>query len=181
MGNELTSEEVADNLDEALKKVEICLKAAREQIKNELVQRINSKKVKVCTRQGKNSKSTENDYFLYLWIDVEISTRRYWITLFFNDIDTKSGNPHTQLGRIQFWRNVTLHQAKGQYSPHCKCMGGKWQFISANAKSPKSSSKCMPTNVKVYNKKDYSPQTIVNDFLQFLEDCGEVNIRKNQI
>jgi hypothetical protein len=39
--------------------------------------------------------TTKNDYRSYFWIVVEGVKAEYWLTLFYNDIDPKTGNPHT--------------------------------------------------------------------------------------
>ena len=53
-----------------------------------------------------NKKTSIKDYRNYMWICVIYHEKRYWLTLFYNDVDEKSGNFHTQFGRIQFWKNI---------------------------------------------------------------------------
>lgn len=63
-----------------------------------------------------NEKKAINDYRNYIWICVKIKNETYWITLFYNDVDTISGNMHTQFGRIQFCK-VSANK-KGRISPN---------------------------------------------------------------
>lgn len=110
------------------------------------------------TIKSKHGHSKKNDYQLYLWIDIKINSSSYWITLFFNDVDKAHGNFHTQIGRIQFWKNI--HYPRGSIgTPHVKGSCKKWLFISENSYDPQ---------LKIGNA-DYSPQLVVEKFLQFIQ------------
>jgi hypothetical protein len=61
----------------------------------------------------------------YIWIKLKATNRNkdelYWITLFGNDIDTGTGNVHTSLNQIMFWKNVGA-DGEGQINQIiCKC------------------------------------------------------------
>ena len=89
-----------------IKEQKILIKLLRERVDSA---------VKVRAGFGSNSRSniylendmlSMNDYRNYLWICVKKGNERHWLTLFYNDVDEKSGNFHTQFGRIQFWKDV---------------------------------------------------------------------------
>lgn len=161
-------------LDEALEIVIKRLETEQSNIICELEARINPNYFKLEAHRGVKRK---NDYRTFFWISVEISSRTYWITLFYNDIDKNSGNPHTQIGRIQFWRNIQTTPNNKIGTPHRKCTGGQWRFIFEHAKPSNPPTKYKDLNIKLYDK-TYSPQIVVDEFFKFLEACGEINIRK---
>ena len=80
---------------------------------------------KVRTSHG-NSKV--NDYRNYQWITVRIGEKAYWICLMTNDLDSFTGNTHTQYGRIQFWRDINKENGpKNEAGPHTRDHGA-WRF-----------------------------------------------------
>jgi len=72
--------------------------------------------------KGKFSKGLHTpdfDFRNYVWItvkDIEDDKKRWMIALNFQDIDNdrdleiNSGNPHTQFGRIQFWKELNIKE-----------------------------------------------------------------------
>ena len=107
-----------------------------------------------------------NDYRNYLWICVKNGEQRHWLTLFFNDVDEKSGNFHTQFGRIQFWRNVDS-VTKGRYGVNRKCEENSacWVLDKGNMKDPH----------RWVDAPNYRPTEIVNDFLRFVRIENKFN------
>lgn len=103
-------------------------------------------------------KTKKNDYRDYFWIRVKYDNSIYWITLFYNDVDEKSGNFHTQLGRIQFWKNIKGIE-KGIGTPNRKDLEGHWYLC------PENGSKF---NLRI-DDATYSAQAVVDKFLAFLE------------
>ena len=71
---------------------------------------------------GKKS-SAGNDYrdFVLVYVCDPEAKLEHWISLVTNDIDPSTGNPHSQIGRIQYWKNVPLGG-----SPH-KIIEGRQQ------------------------------------------------------
>ncbi len=55
-----------------------------------------------------------NNYRNYIWTEITSSNKLFWITMFWNDIDSWNdlsktcGNFHTQIGRIQFWKEIMI-------------------------------------------------------------------------
>jgi len=45
-------------------------------------------------------------YKNYIWLPVVIEGCVYWISMFANDVDSKTGNVHTRTGCIQFWKGI---------------------------------------------------------------------------
>lgn len=148
---------------------------AQKEIFNELENTVNPDVVK--TRTGnrplrKHGRKTKlNDYRDYYWITVQIGNSTCWITLFYNDIDESSGNFHTQIGRIQFWKNIQFTSKKGIGSPNRKSIDGKWYFCSDNSCDP---------HIKI-DGEGYCVQTVAKKFLEFLEENGEKNIQKSDL
>ena len=120
-------------------------------------------------RQGKNYRksSTENDYSNYFWLEFNIEGSMYWVTLFYNDIDENSGNPHTQFGRIQFWK-VNLNEGAVN-TPHRKS-GGKWEFCKGQASS---------YSVWI-DDENYDPKEVVEAFKIFVNESKDSNDRREK-
>ena len=119
--------------------------------------------------QGKNyrNSSTGNDYTNYFWLEFNIEGNIYWVTLFYNDIDEKSGNPHTQFGRIQFWK-VNLNEGAVN-TPHRK-VEGKWEFCKGQASS-----------YSVWmDDENYDPKKVVEAFKKFQNECRDSNNRREK-
>jgi hypothetical protein len=59
-----------------------------------------------------------NDRQLYTWICIKKKdTRIYWITMFYNEVDSNTGNFHTQFGRIRFVKGIKKNR-KRRCSPN---------------------------------------------------------------
>lgn len=137
----------------------------------ELNERANGAIVKVergnCKYGSRGVKTKKNDYRDFYWLSIRIQSRMYWITLFYNDVDSKSGNFHTQIGRIQFWKNIRCWEV-GIGTPHRKTENKHWYFCGENSFDPK---------LRI-GTETYSAELVVEKFLAFLEKNGETNIRK---
>lgn len=106
-----------------------------------------------------HGRSTKNDYRNYQWLSVKISTNEYLLTLHHNNLDLKTGNPHTQFGRVQFLK------CAGPNGPHMKDTNGVWRY------NLKSEWKKMP-KICVWDA-DYSSARVASLFCEFLTECGE--------
>ena len=59
---------------------------------------------------------------------MRIGEKAYWICLMTNDLDSFTGNTHTQYGRIQFWRDINKENGpKNEAGPHTRDHGA-WRF-----------------------------------------------------
>lgn len=104
-------------------------------------------------------RSKRNDYRNYQWISVKFGEREYLLCTHHNNLDTHTGNPHTQLGRIQFWR------CDGPNGPHARDEGGVWRYHFENEDAT------LP-RICVWDE-SFSVADVVDRFLAFLERCGE--------
>ena len=111
-------------------------------------------------------RSKKNDYRNYQWISVKFGEREYLITIHHNNIDLRTGNPHTQYGRLQFWK------CAGPNGPHTRDDIGVWRFRYDNAWSK------MP-RIRVWDD-DYSSARIAELFGEYLRECGEAGIAEVQ-
>lgn len=120
--------------------------------------KINGQNVKVIRSRGILS-SQKNDRRDYFWIRVIINnTSEYWLSLFYNDIDINTGNMHTQIGRIQFWKNIKKGTPNGYFKENGKV---KWYLQTENSSEPKLG----PTFIDGNN---YYPEKIIQDFTTFI-------------
>ena len=104
-------------------------------------------------------RSKKNDYRNYQWISVKSGGREYLLATHHANLDVRTGNPHAQFGRIQFWR------CEGPQGPHARDESGVWRFRADNEDST-----LPPTRVWDEN---YSSAAVVDRFVAFLERCGE--------
>ena len=104
-------------------------------------------------------RSKKNDYRNYQWISVKFEGREYLLATHHGNLDERTGNPHTQFGRIQFWR------CAGPNGPHTRDADGVWRFRADNEDAT-----LPPTHVW---DEDYSSSAVVDRFAAFLEHCGE--------
>ncbi len=104
-------------------------------------------------------RSKKNDYRNYQWISVKVEGREYLVTIHHNNIDLRTGNPHTQFGRLQFWK------CPGPNGPHTRDDIGVWRFRHENAWAK------MP-RIRVWDE-DYSSARVAGLFGDFLRDCSE--------
>ena len=126
--------------------------------------------------QGIRSNSTKNDFRNYIWIRTKEEGKEdvpfYMITFNFQDIDggnricKNSGNPHMQLGRIQFWSGV--NGKKGVCaSPH--------EIISKDGDDITlkfCGNKMSDPKTAIYDE-DYDHIKLVDSFLDFLQKSEE--------
>ena len=103
-------------------------------------------------------RSKKNDYRNYQWISVKFGEREYLITIHHNNIDLRTGNPHTQYGRLQFWK------CAGPNGPHTRDDIGVWRFRYENAWAK------MP-RIRVWDE-DYSSARIAELFVEYLREEG---------
>ena len=158
----------------------------KKRIFNELRKRSEFQTAKITEHSGRNhheniyveQNQSINDYRNYQWIKIHIGNEIFWITLFYNDIDNKSGNIHTQFGRIQFWKGVTKEGKKGRYSPHHKVeytdpQKTYWRFCGENAKDPQM----------WIDSPTYSPKRVVDEFVKFsrVKKEGELDDKENKV
>lgn len=95
---------------------------------------ISNIKIGLNTRMRKNK--SINDYSNYVWLEIKVDDgNSYWITLFYNDVDPKSGNFHTQFGRVQFWK--IYEKPRAVSGPNIKVGRKMWGFINCNSFDPK--------------------------------------------
>ena len=106
-------------------------------------------------------RSKKNDYRNYQWISVKFGEREYLLATHHGNLDTRTGNPHTQFGRIQFWR------CAGPNGPHTRDEDGVWRFRADNE------DRNLPAT-HVWDE-DFSSAAVVDRFVAFLVDCGETN------
>ena len=108
---------------------------------------------------------SRNDFRIYVWLIIHFEDREYWITTFMNDLDELTGNPHTQIGRIQFWKNLTRPRPENKwcYTPSTLLENGKWMLNPEKSFDP---------NIKIYDD-DYDCVKVINLFIDFLKDNGE--------
>ena len=106
--------------------------------------------------------SKVNDYRNYLWITVRTGGKSYWICMMANDLDSFTGNTHTQYGRIQFWRDINHENGRNnEAGPHTRDHGA-WRFRYDKQW------KRMP-RLHVWDA-DYSPARVADLFEEFLAE-----------
>ena len=123
------------------------------------------------TTRGKGS-TVGDDRRDYAWLCLQIGKRgaierTYWLTLFYNDVDPDRGNPHTQVGRIQFWKNVGKIAGKHGLTPNGMTADGRFYLKPENADGRH---KKTPIYIDADN---YVPEQIVADFIDFVKEDYE--------
>lgn len=160
-----------NTLQFALDSVRKRLSEAQEEIGIKLAESINPQTVKILKGNRKYGsqgiKTNNNDYRDFFWIKVAVNNSIYWITLFYNDVD--KGNFHTQIGRIQFWQNISC-EINPIGTPHSLTANGHWYFCSENADDPST----------WIDDENYSATNVVEKFLCFLENSKEENVRNTK-
>lgn len=146
---------------EELKSIDVALETVRGVCADSLSAILSELKVRYPTLNARKSqgRSRLNDYRNYQWISVKIGEREYLITTHHNNLDTRTGNPHTQYGRIQFWK------CAGPNGPHTKDEYGIWRFREENTWDK------MPA-LRIWDE-DYSAGRVVELFGEFLTAKGE--------
>lgn len=157
-----------------------CIKLANNIKKYQIEQKKNKKEMSnisdVRVHMGSYSK---NDYRNYVWLSFKCKPNDEvcWLTMFYNDVDTKSGNYHTQIGRIQFVKGIKNHN--GRYGPHFYDAKDSKRILKLcaeeNCAEPKKSnlSGYEPINGAFYTiddilRSDLITEYIINEFLKFI-------------
>lgn len=104
-------------------------------------------------------RSKMNDYRAYRWLSVKFDDREYLLAAHHENLDRRTGNPHTQLGRLQFWRCF------GPNGPHEPDGAGGWRLRFDNewAELPR---------IRVWDD-GFSAARAADLFETFLEERGE--------
>lgn len=144
-------------INKCLDRIHHCLLEEQTKIANMLKARLVDENVIITS---KKKLDTKNDFRNYIWIEVEFgdeAKRKYKLTLFTNDIDTNTGNTHTQFGRIQFWKDMKDSEIEKE---HC---------IEPPRILFKQSKK---TDYFMY-RTGYSTDEVVEEFLKYMKKPGE--------
>ena len=153
--------EIAEPTREELKSVDASLAVVRAVCSSTLDALLSELRARypdiVARRSG--GRSQKNDYRNYLWISVKFGDREYMLAAHHGNLDARTGNPHTQFGRIQFWR------CAGPNGPHTRDADGVWRFRADNE------DRTLPAT-HVWDE-DFSSAAVVDRFVAFLESCGE--------
>ena len=104
-------------------------------------------------------RSKKNDYRNYQWISVKSGGCEYLLCTHHNDLDVRTGNPHVQMGRIQFWR------CEGPNGPHARDENGVWRYHFENTDAT------LPRTC-IWDP-DFSVPAVADRFLAFLDRNGE--------
>lgn len=141
----------------------LCVNNLKSAIKEEINHQ-NLQHLSISSTVGR--RSNINNYGDYRWIKVQSATsgKKYWLTLFYNDIDTKTSNPHTQLGRIQFWSDIKSSPYGKDLGPHNNILKDKGQTIILSFNKSKSGE---PTKGMTFADED--PTKIAKDFIDFIK------------
>lgn len=102
--NKFTFNELHEN---QIKKID----AAREEITSKLKTSILEDFKVVSSSQGSGSEKTKNDRRIFQWIATKYKDVEYAINFFHSEIDYKSGNCHTQIGKIMFTKGYRLNKS----------------------------------------------------------------------
>lgn len=65
----------------------------------------------VKTLGGMGKENETNDRRMYMWIEVNYKQKEYDINLFKSEIDWRSGNCHSQIGRIMFTKGYIKNKS----------------------------------------------------------------------
>ncbi len=120
-GGEPTRQEL-ESVDSALETV----RAVCSDVLAEILAELRERRPGIEARQS-GGRSKRNDYRNYQWISVKSGGCEYLLCTHHNDLDTRTGNPHVQMGRIQFWR------CDGPHGPHSRDENGVWRYHFENA------------------------------------------------
>ena len=142
------------SVDTALETVRECCSDVLSDILDELKKRCPD----IKARQS-GGRSKRNDYRNYQWISVKSGGCEYLLCTHHNNLDMRTGNPHVQMGRIQFWR------CEGPNGPHERDADGVWRyhFENEDATLPRT---CIWDD-------DFSVAAVADRFLAFMERSGE--------
>lgn len=118
-------------------------------------------------RQG--IETNGNDRRDYYWISITQNNKTYWLTLFYNEIDFASGNFHSQIGRIQFWKNIEQRGTHGQTPNYMQILDNDkriWWMDMENCTQP-NGRKGKPTYI---DGEDYDIDKIAEAFVSFINE-----------
>lgn len=76
-------------------------------------------------KTGVGVNTIKNDRRLFVWIPINYKDNEYLITLFYNEIDERSGNCHSQIGRVQFVKGI--NESKYISSPNTILKKGNYE------------------------------------------------------
>lgn len=120
-------------------------------------------------RAGKGVLSGRNDREAFLWNGVTVTEgeekREYLIDLFFNEVDERTGNFHTQLGHLQFAALLP-----GKDGPHEMTEGGVYRFNENRLKDSGQSLRDYGPNGRKTELRPFDPVKLVSDFIDFVEE-----------
>ncbi len=149
-GGEPTRQEL-ESVDSALETV----RAVCSDVLAEILAELRERRPGIEARQS-GGRSKRNDYRNYQWISVKSGGCEYLLCTHHNDLDTRTGNPHVQMGRIQFWR------CDGPHGPHSRDENGVWRyhFENADATLPRT---------RVWDN-GFSAAAVADRFLAFMDE-----------
>lgn len=87
------------------------LKEARMILLVNLKSRFSLDGLTVKTLGGMGKENETNDRRMYMWIEVNYKQKEYDINLFKSEIDWRSGNCHSQIGRIMFTKGYIKNKS----------------------------------------------------------------------
>ena len=90
-------------------KISLLLEAKRKLIR--ALKDLDIEGLTIHERGGQGQKNRYNDRRMVIWIRCEYEGREYWLTLFESEIDRKSGNCHTQYGKIMFVKDLVKNDS----------------------------------------------------------------------
>lgn len=149
-------------IDECLQEIRTLQMKALTEIQESLGRRLPSAMVGSGIRRG--VRSGRNVYRNHVWLSVTADGQEFWITAYFMDVDSRSGNIHSQLGRVQFWRNVRKNSQGAVSSPNRRGPDGRhFMFCPENSFDP---------GIRLYDE-EYSPDKVAEAFVRFLMTEGQ--------
>lgn len=92
--------------DDCMKTLISLQKSAQKRIIEALQERNKFNVPKYDGKTGIGVDTRKNDRRLFVWVPIQYKNKEYLITLFHSEIDKRSGNCHSQLGRIQFVKDI---------------------------------------------------------------------------
>lgn len=118
---------------------------------------------------GKGGLTKRNDRELFHWNGVAVEDgeekREYLIDLFYNEVDPKTYNFHSQIGRLQFAALQPVAPDERGESPHVK-IDGHWRFMEDRLGESHQS---LCDYGKDYPElKPFNPVELVKDFMGFV-------------
>ena len=147
--NTMTFEDAEGNLEKLLKD-------ARTKIIKKL-QKENTKGL-VIKSQGGQEQNNKNDRNLHFWIETKYYGVEYVINLFYNEIDTNSGNGYANVGRIMFTKDYVTNRKESISSNKIIKEYGNWY-------SDGKKTEFIFNSYKWINKVEYMNEVSASDFI----------------